>query len=132
MIRELNINEYDKILNLGKVLKENFNINKISQNEKIFIYETDKVLAFIQILSLYETLEIINIVVDESARRLGVGTSLIEYAIKLFKPEHVLLEVRSTNEQAIKFYEKLNFKKIRVIKNYYNTEDGIVMERAIL
>lgn len=132
MIRELRREEYSLMVDLGKLLKDNFNETSISSNEKVFVYEDNDILGFIQILSLYETLEIINVVVESSNRGAGIGTKLLNYVIEKFNPEHVLLEVRETNESAINFYKKNGFIEIRKIKNYYGTEDGIVMERKLV
>ena len=42
---------------------------------------------------------------------------------------HILLEVRKSNTNAIEFYKHIGFNEIRTIKNYYDNEDAIVMER---
>ncbi len=40
----------------------------------------------------------------------------------------IYLEVRQSNHSAIKLYQSLGFKMIRVLKKYYLNEDGIKME----
>ena len=131
MIKELNNSEYNKILELGKLLKDNFYIDQISDNEKIYVFEETKILGFIQISSLYETLEIINIVVDPAYRKKGIGSKLLNHVCNIYKPDQILLEVRESNIAAKEFYKKNKFYEIRKIKNYYDTEHGIVMERKI-
>jgi ribosomal-protein-alanine N-acetyltransferase len=74
---------------------------------------------------------IVSIAVDPNFRRKGIGTKLWEELLELFKSNHVKvarLEVRKSNLIAQKFYEKLGFKKIGIIRGYYeNGEDAIVM-----
>jgi len=67
---------------------------------------------------------------------------LFVYLIKELKYrgiKDILLEVRKSNIQAIKFYLRLGFKKISVRKNYYmensnqlsERDDGIMMRLEI-
>ena len=39
------------------------------------------------------------------------------------------IEVKQTNEIAIKLYQKYNFKQVAIRKGYYNNIDGLLMER---
>jgi ribosomal-protein-alanine N-acetyltransferase len=41
--------------------------------------------------------------------------------------EHLTLEVRTTNESAIRLYERFGFQPIGVRRNYYGDGDAIVM-----
>lgn len=132
MIRELTKEEYCLIVPLGKMLKDSYNISSIGPNERVFSYIDGEVKGFIQVLNLYETLEIVDIAVDKDYQRMGIGKSLLDYAVEKFRPSHILLEVRSSNEQAINFYKKEGFTEIRRIPNYYDGEDAIVMERIQL
>ena len=40
-----------------------------------------------------------------------------------------MLEVRSKNINAIRLYQKYDFKIINIRKNYYKDDDAIIMER---
>ena len=132
MIRELTNKEYNKIVNLGKLLKDNYSSKQIGDLEKVYIYvDNESIYGFIQVLSLYETLEIINIVVHPEQRKKGIGKMLLDFVIDKFKPVHILLEVRESNYIARSFYLKNNFTEIRTIKNYYGNENAIVMERNL-
>jgi ribosomal-protein-alanine N-acetyltransferase len=74
---------------------------------------------------------VVSIAVHPNFRRKGIGTKLWKELLKLFKNNNVKiaqLEVRKSNSIAQNFYKKIGFKKIGVIKNYYeNGEDAIVM-----
>ncbi len=69
---------------------------------------------------------LLSIVVKKDFRRKGLGERLINYAISRSKNK-LWLEVRPSNRRAIKFYEKIGFKKIKRIPGYYGNEDAIIM-----
>ena len=69
--------------------------------------------------------------VSEEHKRQGIGTKLIDFVINKFNPEHILLEVSTSNENAIDFYKKNNFIDIRTIKNYNDLGDALAMERKL-
>lgn len=132
MIREYRIDDKSALEELGNYLKPSFNINNISSNEKILVYEEDgKILGFIDYITLYENTDILYIVVNQNYRKKGIGTLLLNEMIKRENCKHIMLEVKETNIDAIKFYETNNFKTIRIIKNYYENIDAYAMERSI-
>lgn len=75
---------------------------------------------------------IIAIAVDEKFRNMKVGSMLISKVKWIFKCNEInkiRLEVRKSNESAIKFYLKKDFHQIDYIPNYYSDgEDAIIME----
>ncbi|MEL9997977.1 MAG: ribosomal protein S18-alanine N-acetyltransferase [Sulfolobales archaeon] len=75
---------------------------------------------------------IVSIAVHPNYRRLGIGTRLMRESMKRLKEyynvEEVYLEVRVSNIPAIRLYESLGFKKVKIIKHYYlDGEDAYVM-----
>ena len=83
-----------------------------------------------------------NIGINPKYQKKGHGKSLFVYLIKELKYrgiKDILLEVRKSNIQAIKFYLRLGFEKISVRKNYYTKnsnqlserDDGIIMRLEI-
>ncbi|MEN3046222.1 MAG: ribosomal protein S18-alanine N-acetyltransferase [Candidatus Hydrothermales bacterium] len=67
-----------------------------------------------------------NIAVRKNFQSMGYGKILLEDLIKKAKRElksYIFLEVRVTNERAIKFYEKFGFKKVRLIRGYYSFKE---------
>lgn len=132
MIEKLKQKDYKEIENLGKYIKESFSADSIADRDIIYVFkENNNIVAFIQIEVLYETMDIINIAVEKKYRRKKIGETLLNYVIDSHKPQKIMLEVRESNE-AVKFYEKNNFIEIRRIKNYYDNEDAIVMERSLV
>ncbi len=79
---------------------------------------------------------IVSIAVLEGYRRRGIGRRLMENALRSLKEvyecKEVYLEVRVSNLPAIKLYEKLGFKKVRIIPMYYlDGEDAYLMARPL-
>lgn len=79
---------------------------------------------------------IVSIAVLEQYRRRGIGRSLMEHALKALKEvydcKEVYLEVRVSNEPAIRLYERLGFRKVRIIPMYYlDGEDAYLMAREL-
>lgn len=75
---------------------------------------------------------IANIGVDERLRRKGVGSALVNHAIKKakeMKMSFISLEVRPSNAAANKLYERFGFERIGLRKNFYSApkEDGLIM-----
>ncbi|MFN4046093.1 MAG: GNAT family N-acetyltransferase, partial [Acidilobaceae archaeon] len=66
---------------------------------------------------------LVSIAVRAPYRGIGIGSKLLEETIKVmrdfYKAESIYLEVRVSNAQAIRLYEKFGFKKARIVKGYY-------------
>ncbi|MEB3851455.1 MAG: ribosomal protein S18-alanine N-acetyltransferase [Desulfurococcales archaeon] len=75
---------------------------------------------------------LVSIAVLEEYRGRGVGSALLSETIRSLRDhygvESIYLEVRVSNERAIRLYEKFGFRKVRIIKKYYmDGEDAYVM-----
>ena len=76
--------------------------------------------------------EITNVAVEEEYRGKGMGHLLVTELVKRCSKKginHILLEVRSSNQPAIRLYQKAGFAAESVRKNFYEQpkEDAIVM-----
>lgn len=76
--------------------------------------------------------EITNVAVDPAYRRRGIAESMVTKLMEAAAGEgarQFVLEVRASNEPAIRLYEKLGFTGCGVRKHFYEkpTEDAIVM-----
>ncbi len=133
MIEELTREQKLAVNRLGHVLKDNYDVSKRGELEKVLVYtKGEEVIGFIQFIKLYEVAEILYLVVDEKYRKLGIGSAFIEHLSRDLDIKKMILEVRKSNEVAISFYEKNGFKKIRPIENYYKDgEDALAMEKVI-
>jgi ribosomal-protein-alanine N-acetyltransferase len=87
------------------------------------------------ICSRFDTVwHLMNIAVDPSQRRRGVGSALLERMIERAGPdEEYTLEVRPSNAQAITLYERLGFRPAGRRPRYYrdNGEDALIMWRTL-
>ena len=76
--------------------------------------------------------EITNVVVAQKFRRQGIGKALMEYMLKE-APKHGIgdctLEVRVSNEAAIRLYESFGFRGEGIRPGFYEkpTEDALIM-----
>lgn len=80
--------------------------------------------------------EIYNISISASVRSKGVGSMILEHALVRFREAGcgaVWLEVRESNEIAIRFYERNGFTASGRRRNFYSspTEDAIVMRLTL-
>ena len=135
MINRLNDNYLDQVYNLGSKLHQNFqdlyNYESLNTefNETYVYVNNNKISGFIHIQNLIDEINIIDIVVDSTMRKKGIGTSLIKHVFNIYPEKRIILEVSCDNTAAINLYKKLGFVQISVRSKYYNGVDAIVMER---
>ncbi len=97
----------------------------------------DKIAGFIVLMDVVDAAEIIRVAVLPEYREMGIGTKLIEKAVEeIMKKgmENIFLEVRESNSNAIKLYNKSGFEECGVRKNYYSNpkENGIIMIKRLV
>ena len=131
MINNCNINDINRIIELGKLINTNFdklnNLEEIIKNKEIIgCYIDNKLVGFIIFKTMYEITDLLYIVVDKLYRRKNIASKLLEELIS--NSEKVMLEVRCDNDNAIKLYKKYDFKIINIRKKYYDNMDAYVME----
>ena len=94
-------------------------------------FDGDKLIGVITFSLSIDTADIEDIAVDIAYRKNGVGSLLVDYALKNLSDRgitKVFLEVRAGNTPAINLYTKYGFKALSVRKKYYDDgEDAIVM-----
>lgn len=127
-----------EVIKLGKIInidfEKLFNINNLNKLERIYVYIDENLIkGFIHISTNFEIIDILNIVVEPTYEKHGIGTQLINYIINNKNKEvnTIMLEVREDNIKAINFYQKNDFKIISKRKNYYQNVDALIMERNI-
>ncbi len=69
---------------------------------------------------------IMNVCVDPQSQGLGAGRKMLEHAIDYLRgrAQTVFLEVRPSNQKAIRLYQSLGFNEIGVRKDYYPAANG--------
>jgi len=98
--------------------------------------EIDGRLVGYLICSRYDTLwHVMNVAVDDRLLRRGIATTLLENLFDMAdKPnEQYTLEVRTSNEAAIRLYERFGFRPAGRRRAYYhdNREDALIMWRTV-
>lgn len=88
-------------------------------------------LGYIGANNICNEVYITNVAVNSECRGKGYGKILVNHLIKQSEAERaffITLEVRKSNENAIKLYEKCGFKLIGERKNFYSkpTEDALI------
>lgn len=135
MVKRIINGKNSEIINtLGQELNVNFknlfDINSIinDNNQRLYGYFLhDKLIGFLHLTVSFEEADIVNVIIQKEYRHRGIGTELINYAVKQDNLAKLNLEVRESNKNAIAFYQKLGFQEIRIIKNYYQQENAIFM-----
>lgn len=129
------ISEVKDILLINTLLKEfNTSINEIGVFSHYLVYEEDnKILGFINYDLIYDRAEISYIFVNSNYRKRGIASKLFDNMLMRIKDaKNISLEVRISNDPAIKFYEKHGFKKVAKREKYYGNEDGILMLKELI
>jgi ribosomal-protein-alanine acetyltransferase len=96
----------------------------------------EKLIGFFLARSIYDNLEILKVGVFPQCQRQGIGTQLMEtaYADGIRRGcTRCFLEVRKSNQVAIQFYYRHNFRIAGTRLNYYTdpVEDAWIMERNL-
>ena len=130
-IKDILITDFDDFWNYS-VLKNELN----SKNSTYFVVknENDKILGFAGIKIILDEAEIMNIVTKKDYRNQGIGKVLLDKIIVEAKNKNIRkvnLEVNESNKIAIHLYEEFGFIKNGERKNYYNSQNAILMSKYL-
>ena len=112
---------FNKLYDLNNLLSDDIN--------KIYVYDNKEILGFIHLTVINKEIDIINIIVKDTHRNKQIGTKLLKYVLNIYNNHIFYLEVKEDNINAIKLYEKFNFKIINKRKKYYNDKDALIMKK---
>lgn len=106
----------------------------LPREDVIFLvaYEQDELLGYVGIYCTLDEGEITNVAVAPAARRRGIARALLtelKQQLACRNVARIVLEVRVSNEPAIRLYEQMGFSVLGVRKNFYEkpTEDAYIM-----
>lgn len=139
MVNKISLEDLEVFNKLGLQVNSNFSnlydLSQIIDSQYDYVYGyylDDKLVGFVHITKLYETMDIVNIVVDREVRKQGIATKLINYVIDLFDDiDNVMLEVNENNIPALSLYKKNNFEIINKRNNYYGSDAALIMKRVV-
>ena len=94
----------------------------------------DRVAGYAGSQSVMGESDMMNIAVDPNYRRQGIAEALIVQLVQQLKEKGnccLTLEVRASNDAAIRLYEKLGFSQIGRRPNYYRNpkEDALILRK---
>jgi ribosomal-protein-alanine N-acetyltransferase len=97
-------------------------------------YSSDELVGYLIISRYVDAWHVMNVAVAPSRRRLGIGTALLEQLFEQTREDArrgYTLEVRVSNTDAIRLYERLGFRARGTRRGYYtdNREDALIMWR---
>ena len=97
-------------------------------------FEGEQLAGYLIISRYVDAWHVMNIAVDPDFRRHGIATALLEQLFELTDDggrRGYTLEVRVSNDGAIKLYERLGFTARGIRRGYYtdNREDALIMWR---
>ncbi|MCX7983176.1 MAG: ribosomal protein S18-alanine N-acetyltransferase [Syntrophales bacterium] len=135
----------DQVREIGKeagfrVCSETYWVREIASLRcRAFVAEMesgDYVVGYVHAWCLAEEMQIIEVAVRQHVRRKGIATQLLTRLMGQAREEgikKVYLEVRASNEEALRLYEKMGFIVRGIRKRYYQEEgeDGLLMEAVI-
>ncbi|HYL69435.1 MAG TPA: ribosomal protein S18-alanine N-acetyltransferase [Candidatus Limnocylindria bacterium] len=95
-----------------------------------------KVAGFLVARRVAADFEILNFAVRPDARRHGIGAALLRAALdwgKTFQAEKAMLEVRASNDAALRFYERFGFQIAGRRTRYYTApvEDALLLAAPV-
>lgn len=139
MIERAKIEDLDNIFEISSQFFdwEKSQLEECLKDENIIFFvqkNKEEIVSFLIAQNLVDSFNILLIATKTDCQKTGIGTRLLkelEDVAKKQKIEKFWLEVKNTNSNAIKFYEKQNFKLIATRKKYYKTgEDALIYEKS--
>jgi [ribosomal protein S18]-alanine N-acetyltransferase len=97
-------------------------------------FEGEELVGYIVNSRYVDAWHVMNVAVDPARRRRGVATALLERLFELTSGDErrgYTLEVRVSNDGAVRLYERLGFEPRGIRRGYYtdNREDALIMWR---
>jgi ribosomal-protein-alanine N-acetyltransferase len=116
-------------------------VDSLSSNYEAWVLrdQNGDLLGYFLLMAIVDEAHLLNVAVSAERQGQGLGRVLLNQAVACARGlgmESVLLEVRPSNERALKIYERYGFKQIGRRKGYYpaanqQREDAIVMRFGI-
>lgn len=140
-IRQMQLDDLEQVM---EIENENFSVpwtetgffTFLIREDTLFLVaqEKEEILGYCGVVMVQDEGDITNVAVKKSWQNQGVGKKLMEELVKSTEQEGVarlFLEVRASNEPALRLYRNMGFVQTGIRQNYYEEprEDGIVMMR---
>ncbi len=141
ILREMLIEDLDQVMEIEEDLfhvpwtREGYFTFLTKENTMFLaVEEKGRILAYCGLLMVLDEGDVTNVAVRRDRQKEGIGNFLMESMIRLAEEQGVTvihLEVRQSNDTAIRLYERLGFVRDGIRRNYYEkpVEDAILMTR---
>ncbi len=98
--------------------------------------EGETVLGYVGSQTCFDDTDILNVSVRSDCRRQGIAEALmreLETRLSGRGSRRITLDVRASNDPAIRLYEKLGYARVGLRKGYYEKprEDAVIMQRDL-
>ena len=140
-LREMTVEDLDQVMEIEQDLfhvpwtREGF-FTFLTRDDAMFLVveEKGRILAYCGLLMVLDEGDVTNVAVRRDRQKEGIGNFLMESLIRLADGlgERIIhLEVRKSNETAIRLYERNGFTRDGIRKKYYENpvEDAVLMTR---
>ncbi len=138
-LREMTVDDLDQVMELEEDLftppwtREGY-FTFLTRPDTLFVVVEEKgeILGYAGALLVLNEGDVLSVGVKRSRQREGIGHFLVESLILLAGEQGVhtlFLEVRQSNEEAIRLYERCGFVRNGIRKNYYTepVENAVLM-----
>lgn len=143
IVRSMNINDLDEIVNIEK------DLYKSPWNEKQFKYELEEnefsyifvlenegiIVGYYGFWVMFEDCDITKVSIRKEFQGMKLSNILMKDCFERVKAlgcNKINLEVRTTNERAINLYKKYGFQDVIIRKNYYGkNEDALILSKVL-
>jgi ribosomal-protein-alanine N-acetyltransferase len=137
MISQATLEDLNRLHDLEKEIfaKDAFALKKESIKyhlERNLIYKieiNESLSGYILWLNRKKYFRLYSLAISKKFQNQGLAKRLLDYSFEHLKEKSFSLEVKVSNTGAIKLYEKFGFKIKKVLQNYYENEDGYLMEK---
>lgn len=108
-----------------------------SQFARYFLLEEDgNIIGLVNGHQLFDEFELFLLAIHPDFRKKGLATCLfqsMEDQLQRQKVQQILLEVRASNQRALKLYEQFSFERYHIRKNYYEqpVEDAWLLRKRV-
>lgn len=129
----------DQSYETGSPWKKELFIKELQHEQAYYFafYQEENLLGFAGCHKVLDEIEIMSVAVAPAFKGLKIGEQLLRrmlHEAKTWQCSQLFLEVRASNQAALKLYQKMDFKQIGLRKKYYHNpqEDGIVMSLQLV
>lgn len=138
MIRKANESDIDWVMKLAQdqsLARWSMNeyLSSINDENSLFlVYEFENDIQGLIVFGIsYDFMEVHQVIVNERNRNKGIASSLLLEGLSMNENKDVFLEVNEVNTKALSFYSKHGFEILSRRKNYYGSNDALVMRKVM-